>query len=194
MNRNNQQKHPGERILFKTRPMFIPALEPALFKLVILLLILFFFTTLIGYAAVLQGKIIYLTTFPFVEWFTYGLILIVALLFLSILWSFLSWKSTCYILTDKRVIIKSGIISKKNIYMHYNKIQDIIVSQGIVQRITSSGDIQIYGGHDRTTLFLKNTQKPKEIENRINQKIAGNNEEYNKNFIEGQKFNRRYGI
>jgi len=194
MSRNNQPRHPGERILFKTRPRFISALESALFRFILLLLLLFFFTTLIAYAAVVQGKIAYLTTIPFVEWFTYGLILIIALLFLSILWSFLAWRFTCYILTDKRVMIKSGVISKQSVYMHYNKIQDIIVSQGVVQRVSNSGDIQIYGGHDRTTLLLENTPKPKEIENMINQKIENDGEEYNRDFKEGQNFNRRYGV
>ena len=75
MSRNNQPKHPGERILFNTRPRFISALESALFRFIVLLLLLFFFTTLIAYAAVVQGYITYLTTIPFVEWFTYGLIL-----------------------------------------------------------------------------------------------------------------------
>jgi len=173
MNRTIQNSHAGERILFKTRPRFFQTLESAYLRLIVLLLILYFFTTLISYFAVIQARINSLTTIPFVEWSTDVLILFIALLFFSLIWTYLSWRSTCYILTNKRVMIKSGVISKKNVYMHFNKIQDITVTQGFVQRISSSGDIEIFGGRDKTSLILNNIPNPDDFENLINQKIEG---------------------
>ncbi len=181
MSRTIKNSHPGERVLFKTRPRFSQTLESSYLRLIILFLLLYFFTTIISYFALIQGRVTSLTTIPFVEWSTDILLLLIALLFFSIVWTYLSWKAKCYILTIKRVMIKSGVISKKNVYMHYNKIQDIIVSQGFVQRISSSGDIEIFGGRDRTSLILENIPNPDEIENRINQRIEGVDQEFDIN-------------
>jgi len=163
--------HPGEKILLKTRPQFIPTLESAFIRLIILLLLLYFFTALIGIFAAIQGKIAYLTTVPFVQYSTYVLILIIAILFFWILWNFMSWRARWYTVTSQRVQIKSGVLSTKSVYMHFNKMQDIEVTQSLIQRISSSGDIEIFGGRDRTNLILEDIPKPNEVENLINQRI-----------------------
>jgi uncharacterized membrane protein YdbT with pleckstrin-like domain len=178
MSRTIKNSHPGERVLFKTRPLFLSAIESTFIRFIILLLLLYFFTTIITYFAYLQGSISSLVNIPFVEWATDFLILIIAILFLWILWSFLSWRSVCYILTNQRVMIKSGVISKTSVYMHYHKMQDIIVSRGLLQRISSSGNIEIFGGRDRTSIIMKNIPKPEEVEEMINQQIEGEQGEY----------------
>lgn len=169
--------HPGEKILLKTRPQFISTLESAFIRLIILLLLLYFFTALISLFAAIQGRIAYLTTVPFVQYSTYVLILIIAILFFWILWNFMSWRSTWYTVTTQRVQIKSGVLSTKSVYIHFNKMQDIEVTQSLIQRISSSGDIEIFGGRDRTNLILEDIPKPNEVEDLINQRIEALNRE-----------------
>lgn len=169
--------HPGEKILLKTRPQFISTLESAFIRFIILLILLYFFTTIISFFVVIQGNIAYLTTIPFVEYSTDVLILIIAVLFFWILWNVMTWRSTWYTVTSQRVQIKSGVISTKSVYIHFNKMQDIQVSQSLVQRISSSGDIEIFGGRDRTNLILENIPKPDKVEDLINQRIEEINQE-----------------
>jgi len=178
MSRIIKNSHPGERVLFSTRPRFSQSVASAYLRLIILFLLVYFFTTIIRYLAAIQTQISTLLTIPFVAWSTDVLLLIILLLFLSLIWTYLSWKSKCYILTNKRVMIKSGVISKKNVYMHFNKIQDISVSQGFTQRITSAGDIEIFGGRDRTSLILENIPNPDKFEELINQKIEDISQDY----------------
>lgn len=172
--------NPGEKFLFKIRPRFISTMTAQVLRIIILLLLLYFFSAIIGFATVIQGTSTDLINIPFVQWTTYVLILIIALIFLLIIWNMLSWRSTCYILTNQRVMIKSGVLSKKNIYMHYDKMQDIIVSQGIIQRISNSGNIEIFGGRDRTSLILKDIPDPDDVEDMINQKIESHESETGK--------------
>jgi uncharacterized membrane protein YdbT with pleckstrin-like domain len=174
-----------ERFLFKIRPKFISTMTAQVLRIIILLLLLYFFSAIIIFATVIQGTSTDLINIPFVQWTTYILILIIALIFSLIVWNILSWRSTCYILTNQRVMIKSGVLSKKNIYIHYDKMQDIIVSQGIIQRISNSGNIKIFGGRDRTSLILKDIPDPDEVENMINQKIESHESETGK--IQGGK-------
>lgn len=178
LDRNRRNTHPGERVLFETRPRFIVSLKSAIFKFIIVLLLLYFFTTIIMYAALLQGRVNTLVNLPFVTGTTYGLVIIILLLLIWILWNILSWRSKHYTLTNQKVMIKTGVIRKKSVYMHYDKIQDIIVSQSIMERISYSGDIEIFGGHDITSLILDDIPNPGEVENMINRMIEGDDLEF----------------
>lgn len=173
-----KHKHPGEKVLFQTRPKFISTMQSALVRIIVLLLLLYFFTTIIAVAALIQNHYSVLVGVPFVEYSTYFLILILALLFLSIIWTVLGWRATNYMLTTQRVMIKSGVLRKKTVYMHYNKMQDINLSQGLIQRISNSGDIAVYGGRDITSLILENIPKPEEVEEMINDNIERSEENY----------------
>jgi uncharacterized membrane protein YdbT with pleckstrin-like domain len=175
---NRRNSHNKERVLFETRPRFIVRLKSAIFKFILVVILLYFFTTIIKYAAIFQGNVNNLVNVPFVTGTTYGIILIILLLLLWILWNILSWRSENYKLTNQRVIVKKGIIRKNSVYMHYNKIQDIIISQSIMERISNSGDIEIFGGHDRTSLILGDIPNPGEIENMINRMIEGDDQEF----------------
>ena len=167
-----------ERVLFETRPRLIVRLKSAIFKFIIVLVLLYFFTTIIRYAALLQGSVSTLVKVPLVTGTTYVVLTIILLLLLWILWNILSWRSENYKLTNQRVMVKTGVIRKNSVYMHYNKIQDIIISQSIMERITNSGDIEIFGGHDRTSLILEDIPNPSEVENMINRMIEGDDQEF----------------
>ncbi len=175
---NRRNSHPGERVLFETRPRFIVKLKSVILKFIIVLLLVYFFTTIVRYAAIVQGRINSLVNVPFVTGTTYGLTIIILLLLIWILWNILSWRSQNYTLTNQRVMVKTGIIRKKSVYMHYDKIQDIIVSQSLMERISYSGDIEIFGGHDRTSLILEDIPNPGEVENMLNRMIEGDNLEF----------------
>ena len=129
---NRRNSHPGERLLFETRPRLIVKLKSAIFKFIIVLLLLYFFTTIIKYAALLQGSVSTIINVPFVTGTTYGILIIIFILLLWILWNILEWRSENYTLTNQRVMVKTGVIRKNSVYMHYNKIQDIIISQSII--------------------------------------------------------------
>jgi len=172
--RNRPRSDPREQTLFKTRQRFLVNMESTVIRFIILVLLIYYFTNIIAYTAMIQGNYSTLITVPFVQWVTEGLVLIIIILTLWLIWNILSWRSKWYIITSQRVMINSGVISKKSVYMHYNKMQDIIVSQGFIQRISYAGDIEIFGGRDRTSLILKNIPKPNDVETRINQMIDKN--------------------
>lgn len=175
---NRKTSHYGEKVLFETKPRAIVTLKSAFLKMIILLLILYYFTTILSFAAIVQSKFSTLVSIPFVEGTTDVLLIIILFMFLWIVWNILSWRSKKYTLTNQRVMIKTGIIRKKSVYMHYDKIQDIIVSQSILERISYSGDIEIFGGHDETSLILEDIPNPGEVENMINRMIEGDDIEF----------------
>lgn len=173
MTEGKKASYPGERVLFETRPRFTINLGSTFIKIIVLLLLLYLFTYILASTAVIQDVLINYIRLPLVEGVTYLLLLLVVILFLWILWDLVSWRAVHYILTNRRVMIQKGIIRKKKIYIHYNKIQDINVSQGLLERVFMSGDIEIYGGHEHTQLILEDIPNPSEVENTINRLMQG---------------------
>lgn len=174
----HENSYAGEKVLFKTRPRFTLNLGSTIVKFLILLVILYFFTTILSLAAAVQDVIIYYIQLPLVQGVSYFLLLIVVLLFLSILWDIASWRAVHYILTTQRILIKKGIFRKRKIYMAYNMIQDIDVSQGIIGRLFRAGDIEIFGGHEQTQLILEDIPNPSQVDNTINRLIHGEDTGY----------------
>ena len=111
----------------------------------------------------LQEYLVQMVQIPLIQATFYTLVLIMIILMLSLIWDVVSWKRKKYQLTNQRVIIKKGLIRRKKSYIHYSKIQDIDVYQGIVDRIFSAGDIELYGGHEHTNISGR-CSNPREVE------------------------------
>lgn len=180
MAERDENSYIGEKVLFETRPRFTLNLGSTILKAIILLLFLYFFNTILSLTASAQEYLIYYIQIPLVQGVSYLLLLIVVVLVLSILWDIISWRAVRYLLTTHRVMIKKGIFRKRKIYMPYNMIQDIDVSQGILERLFRAGDIQIYGGHEHTQVVMEDIPNPYQVDNTINRLMQGEDIGYRK--------------
>jgi membrane protein YdbS with pleckstrin-like domain len=171
--RNTKNIRSGEETLFETKPRFFMYLKSAIIKFIALIVIVYLFIPIMNVAASIQNFIISFVQIPLVEVTVYILLFLMLILILWIIWDLLSWNYTIYTLTNQRVILQKGVIRKSKTYMHYDKIQDIDVSQGIIERLSSSGDIAIFGGHEHTRLVLNDIPNPTKVEDMINRMIEG---------------------
>jgi len=179
MNERKNRSHPGERVLFITRPRFFANLTSTIFKLLIILLIIYIYEDLISYVTLLQNYLqqTQTLTLPLISFTVYILLFFVVILLLWVLIDIIVWRQKKYQLTNYRVIVEEGVIRKKRNYIHYEKIQDINISQGIWDRIFFSGDIEIYGGHERTSIILEDIPNPSKVEKTINRLIESKNDD-----------------
>lgn len=67
-----------------------------------------------------------------------------------------------FVITNKRVINKTGLISRKTFEMNHSKIESINVDQGILGRILGYGSIRIVGSGGTKEVF-PNIQSPLEF-------------------------------
>lgn len=171
--RNTKEIRSGERAIFETRPRFLMYLKSALIKFIIIILIIYLFSTIRSLTAVAQNFIINYVQIPLVQSVTVFLLLLILILILWIIWNLLSWKYTSYILTNTRVISKKGILRRNKSFIHYDKIQDIRVTQSLTERLIGSGDIEIFSGHDYSTMLLYDVPNPTKIEDLLNRAIEG---------------------
>jgi uncharacterized membrane protein YdbT with pleckstrin-like domain len=58
-----------------------------------------------------------------------------------------------FAITNKRVIIKTGLISRKSFEMNHTKIESVNVDQGILGRILGYGTIRIVGSGGTKEVF-----------------------------------------
>jgi len=56
-------------------------------------------------------------------------------------WGFLSWKMNVYVLTNRRVIESTGVLSKRVADSSLEKLTDIVLKQSILGRMLNYGDI-----------------------------------------------------
>lgn len=60
-----------------------------------------------------------------------------------------------FVITNRRVIVKTGLISRKTFEMNHSKIESINVDQGILARILGYGTIIIVGSGGTREIFPK---------------------------------------
>ncbi len=173
MAENNNNSQPREKVLFDTRPRFTITLTSTIVKFFVLLILLYLFTFILASVASIQNLLVNYVRLPLVESVSYLLVILVVALFLWIIWDIISWRAIHYMLTTTRVLVERGVLRKTKAYMHYNKIQDVDISQGIMERIFRAGDIEIYGGHENTRIIMEHIPNPAQVDNMINRLIQG---------------------
>jgi len=75
--------------------------------------------------------------------YLYGFLLLLAIVLL--IWPFIIRRSTELVITDKRLISKYGVISTHSIEIRFSKIETVRVTQGLLGKILSYGDIMVTG-------------------------------------------------
>jgi uncharacterized membrane protein YdbT with pleckstrin-like domain len=95
--------------------------------------------------------------------FVLGLVLIIS--------TFLKIKSSEFVVTDKRVLIKVGILSTQSLETLLTKVEGIHVGQGLIGKIVNSGSIIVKGTGGTNNVF-KQIDKPFEFRSAVNEQIA----------------------
>ena len=94
-----------------------------------------------------------------------GWLIIGVFLFISM---YLEKWTTERALTNRRLILKRGFIRRKTEEISFNRVEEINLSQSILQRILGSGDIKVTGvGAGEIT--LKNIDDPLDVQKKINE-------------------------
>jgi membrane protein YdbS with pleckstrin-like domain len=193
LGRKRDAYYSGEMVIMDTRPRIFLHTKSAIIKLILIIIIIYLFRPIINEVVKLQGYFDSTVQIPLVEGITIGLLVILFILFIWTIWNLMSWKYTSYILTNHRVIIQKGLISKKRYYIHYDKIDDIAIYQSFFERILSSGDIVLFSGHENTRMILRNVPRPRKMEQEINMLIEGDLAFLN-NSIENKEFETERSI
>jgi uncharacterized membrane protein YdbT with pleckstrin-like domain len=104
-----------------------------------LLVIPFFWTLLFGAAIWLTWSLD-----PANDAFDWAVTALAAVLFVRFgFYPFISWWFTHYVLTNERLIRRSGVLARKGVEIPLENINDVSFSQTILERVLRSGDLLI---------------------------------------------------
>ena len=139
----------NEKILARTRTHFF-VLFGRIFKEVLILAVL-----IVGYIAVtkaLQKEQVF--------FFEIAFIVVAVIVLISMLVDFLRWSNEEYMVTTRRVIHSSGVMSKKVLDSSLSKINDVILEQSWLGRILNYGTIRILTASDEVINALPKIYGP----------------------------------
>jgi uncharacterized membrane protein YdbT with pleckstrin-like domain len=80
---------------------------------------------------------------------------------------YLTWTYTHFVLTDRRVISRSGIISKRGTEIPLNRINNIDFSQGLLLRVIGAGDLDIESAGKEGQSHFDNVRHPDMVQQEI---------------------------
>ncbi len=130
---------PNEKIIWQGKPNFwsfwLRSIPTAVFGILWASFLVPF------YWAFFTGK------FPIFVWAVLGPHTLVALgLLTSPVWQMLRWNYVNYAITNKRIIIESGVLGRGYNLIDFNNISDVNVNIGIFDKLTNTGSIYFTAG------------------------------------------------
>jgi uncharacterized membrane protein YdbT with pleckstrin-like domain len=77
----------------------------------------------------------------------FGVLLLAAYGFgiVFLLWAYIRYKTTEFAVTDKRIIAKTGLVSRNTVEMFLDKVESLHVEQSVLGRVLDFGNITIRG-------------------------------------------------
>lgn len=85
-------------------------------------------------------------------WFGYVLLGVCALFLLWVLGKVITWRSTSLVLTNMRVVYRTGVVKRLGREIPLGRVQDVTYTQSIVERVVGAGSLTIQsagiGGED----------------------------------------------
>jgi len=117
---------------------------------------------------IIELEISFHWTHTFVAWLYLlflGWLIIGVFLFVSM--SLEKW-TTERALTNRRLILKRGFIRRKTEEISFNRVEEVNLSQSIIQRILGSGDIKVTGT-GTGEILLKDIDAPLDVQKRVNE-------------------------
>ena len=103
--------------------------------------------------------------------FVIGIGLVVWAVWLGI--RFMAWRNTYFVVTDRRVIFRSGFVAKRGVEIPLDRITNIDFQQGPIERVIGAGDLDIQSaGRDGSSHF-EDVRHPDAVQQEIYRQIEG---------------------
>jgi uncharacterized membrane protein YdbT with pleckstrin-like domain len=83
------------------------------------------------------------------------------------LWPWVCWRTTHYVLTNERVIVRSGVVSRSGRDIPLSRVNDVSFSHGIIDRMLGCGTLTIESAGERGQMVLNDVPGVEKIQSVI---------------------------
>jgi uncharacterized membrane protein YdbT with pleckstrin-like domain len=104
-------------------------------------------------------------------------VLSMVLIVVTALWTvhrYLKWATTNFVITSDRVIFRSGIIAKNGIEIPLERVNNVLFSQSIFERMIGAGDLLIESGGEDGKQRFTDIRGPERVQNLIHAQMEVN--------------------
>ena len=168
-NKNNANSN--DRVIYQTKPHMLLGCKKAVYGIVFLAIILIISPIAIKFIGEMQVYLISQIKLSLTRYVAIAFFVIIFIDIIYIIWQLVEWNSTEYMLTNFKIIVKSGVLSTKKNYMPYTTIQDVNTTQNIFAKIFNVGTVSVFSAYDNNEMELKNIFNPSEVEEILFSKI-----------------------
>lgn len=104
-------------------------------------------------------------------WITWASIVLPVLSLFWFAWTYITWRTTNFVVTTDRLIFRQGVVAKKGKEIPLERINDISFNQTIFERLIGAGDLLIESGGEQGQQRFADIRKPFEVQNLIYKSI-----------------------
>ncbi len=79
----------------------------------------------------------------------------------------LSWLRTYFVVTDQRVVYRTGVIARHGVEIPLDRINNINFHQGVWERMIGAGDLDIQSAGDEGTTLFENVRHPDGVQQEV---------------------------
>ena len=99
-------------------------------------------------------------------WLRLAIVIIAALVILRFsVWPFIKWITTSYVVTDRRIITRVGVVARTGRDMPISRINDVTFQHsGILERILGCGTLVVESAGERGQLVLRDVPHVEEVQ------------------------------
>jgi uncharacterized membrane protein YdbT with pleckstrin-like domain len=93
----------------------------------------------------------------------------------SALWllrQFVVWTTTNFVITSDRVIYRSGVFAKRGIEIPLERVNNVLFSQGVIERLLGAGDLMIESGGLEGQQRFTDIKNPDQVQRLIHAQIG----------------------
>jgi membrane protein YdbS with pleckstrin-like domain len=99
------------------------------------------------------------------DWVVTGLVVVASMRY--VFYPFISWWFTSYVLTNERLIRRSGILSRAGLEIPLENINDLRFSQSILERLLRSGDVLVESAGEKGQSRFADIPEPEDFHSLI---------------------------
>lgn len=100
-----------------------------------------------------------------------------ALIVVSAIWlivRYLKWGTTNFVITSDRVIYRSGVVSKRGIDIPLERVNNVMISQTVIERLLRTGDLMIESAGETGQQRFTDIREPDRVKNLMHSMINEN--------------------
>lgn len=94
------------------------------------------------------------------------------------LWPFLTWRTTHYLLTNERVVLQQGVLSRDRRDIPLGRINDHSMNQRFVERILGCGTLTIESAGERGQSVLVDVPRVGQVQTKLYELIEANHDKH----------------